>query len=123
MRRWFTSCCAVWHATQLWPCKPHIPYVNITFKTRSKASTSVQDGIEALQRWRKAAASRHGLTAFAVVALIILAAAGFRGYQSWRINRLYGSAVAALDAAEWAKARAELQQLISLDSSYEDTLI
>ena len=33
----------------------------------------------------------------------------------------YRAAVAALDAAEWGKAQAELQQLISLDSSYKDT--
>ena len=82
---------------------------------------SIQARIETLQRWRKAAALRRGLlTAFAVVGILFVAAAGFLVHRAWRIERTYRAAVAALDAGEWEKAQAELQQLISLDSNYKD---
>ena len=87
----------------------------------TKAPTIIQDSIEALQRWRDAAASRRRLlTAFAVVAILILAAAGFLGYRLWQSEQLYQSAVAALEAGQWDTAQAKLQQLVSVDSNYKD---
>ncbi len=39
MRRWFISCCAVWHVTRLWPCKLHHSQVDITSKTPSEVNS------------------------------------------------------------------------------------
>jgi len=116
--------------TQLSPTTPRSganPAQELTrsLSVSTNASKRIQLSVEALQRLRKATAWRRGLlAAFAVIAILFLAAAltaaGFLGYQGWRIKRTYRTAVAALDAGEWEKAQAELQQLISLDNNYED---
>lgn len=98
----------------------------------TEATKSTQLGVEALQQWRRAAASRRrlltALTAvalfIAVVALLVLTVVGFLGYQRSQMaqqkERLYRSAVTALEAGQWEKARADLQQLASRDSNYKD---
>jgi tetratricopeptide (TPR) repeat protein len=91
----------------------------------TEAPTSIQAGIEELQRWREAAASRRLLAVFAIfaiIALLILAAVVLLQYRArqMNLNQLYWSAVAALDGGQWDTAQAEFQQLISMDSNYKD---
>jgi tetratricopeptide (TPR) repeat protein len=91
----------------------------------SLTSFGIPDAIAELQRWREAQARRHRrlaiATAVAVVILMVIcgATANFLDW-TWRTAQLYRSAVASLEAGQWEQARADLQQLLAIDSNYKD---
>jgi tetratricopeptide (TPR) repeat protein len=89
--------------------------------TATGVPEAIRASVEALQRWREAQARRRRLLISAAVILIVIC--GVMAYVAYQIllrESYYRPAVAALEAKQWDQARADLQQLVSLDSNYKD---